>query len=113
MVNRTWEKTMNTRGSGTQEVSFGSFSGYIALLVALAALVAMVIHVSLAAQRPNGDHDPSALFVAGMVLLAAIMVKGLYMLQPNQSALLMLFGSYRGTDYSTGLRWANPLLNKK
>jgi hypothetical protein len=35
------------------------------------------------------------------------------MLQPNQSALMMLFGSYRGTDYSTGLRWANPFLNKK
>jgi len=34
------------------------------------------------------------------------------MLQPNQSALMMLFGSYRGTDYSTGLRWANPFLNK-
>jgi regulator of protease activity HflC (stomatin/prohibitin superfamily) len=24
----------------------------------------------------------------------------------------MLFGSYRGTDYSTGLRWANPFFNK-
>jgi regulator of protease activity HflC (stomatin/prohibitin superfamily) len=24
----------------------------------------------------------------------------------------MLFGSYRGTDYSTGLRWANPFMNK-
>jgi regulator of protease activity HflC (stomatin/prohibitin superfamily) len=24
----------------------------------------------------------------------------------------MLFGSYRGTDYSTGLRWANPFLGK-
>jgi regulator of protease activity HflC (stomatin/prohibitin superfamily) len=35
------------------------------------------------------------------------------MLQPNQSALMMLFGSYRGTDYSTGLRWANPFFSKK
>jgi regulator of protease activity HflC (stomatin/prohibitin superfamily) len=24
----------------------------------------------------------------------------------------MLFGSYRGTDYATGLRWANPFYNK-
>jgi regulator of protease activity HflC (stomatin/prohibitin superfamily) len=24
----------------------------------------------------------------------------------------MLFGSYRGTDYSTGLRWASPFYNK-
>ena len=40
------------------------------------------------------------------------LAKGMYMLQPNQSALLMLFGDYRGTDYSTGLRWANPFFNK-
>jgi regulator of protease activity HflC (stomatin/prohibitin superfamily) len=30
------------------------------------------------------------------------------MLQPNQAAVLTLFGSYRGTDRSDGLRWANP-----
>ena len=41
-----------------------------------------------------------------------VLIKGIYMLQPNQSALMMLFGDYRGTDYSTGLRWANPFLGK-
>ncbi len=46
------------------------------------------------------------------VLGFLFIVKGMYMLQPNQSALLMLFGSYRGTDYATGLRWANPFMNK-
>lgn len=33
---------------------------------------------------------------------------GLYMLQPNRVAVLTLFGSYRGTDRTEGLRWANP-----
>jgi regulator of protease activity HflC (stomatin/prohibitin superfamily) len=47
------------------------------------------------------------------VLAFIFLAKGMYMLQPNQSALMMLFGAYRGTDYSTGLRWANPFLNKK
>ena len=47
------------------------------------------------------------------VLSFLFILKGMYILQPNQSALMMLFGSYRGTDYSTGLRWANPFLNKK
>jgi regulator of protease activity HflC (stomatin/prohibitin superfamily) len=104
---------MNTPGSGTQEISFRSFSGYLALLIALAALVAIPIHISLSVHRPYGDHDPSGWFVVSMVLLLALMLKGLYMLQPNQSVLLMLFGSYRGTDYANGLRWANPLFNKK
>ncbi len=104
---------MNTQGSGTQEIAFRSFSGYVALLIAVGALVAVPIHVSLAVRPELGDRDPSALFIISMVLLLALMLKGLYMLQPNQSALLMLFGSYRGTDHATGLRWANPFLNKK
>lgn len=33
----------------------------------------------------------------------------LYMLQPNQAAVLTLFGDYRGTDRGPGLRWTNPL----
>jgi regulator of protease activity HflC (stomatin/prohibitin superfamily) len=32
-----------------------------------------------------------------------------YMLQPSQAAVLMLFGDYRGTDRTPGLRIANPL----
>jgi len=50
--------------------------------------------------------------VLGM-LAGAWCLGGLYMLQPNQAALLTLFGSYRGTDRSEGLRWANPFYVKK
>ena len=35
------------------------------------------------------------------------------MLQPNQAAAITLFGSYRGTDRSTGLRWIWPWMAKK
>jgi regulator of protease activity HflC (stomatin/prohibitin superfamily) len=52
------------------------------------------------------------LFAVGM-LVAVWCLAGLYMLQPNQAALLMLFGSYRGSDRSEGLRWANPFYVKK
>jgi regulator of protease activity HflC (stomatin/prohibitin superfamily) len=52
------------------------------------------------------------LFVVGM-LVAVWCLAGLYMLQPNQAALLTLFGSYRGTDRGDGLRWANPFYVKK
>ncbi len=33
---------------------------------------------------------------------------GFYMVAPNQSAVLQLFGRYVGTDNIEGLRWANP-----
>jgi regulator of protease activity HflC (stomatin/prohibitin superfamily) len=45
-------------------------------------------------------------------LVALWCLTGLYMLQPNQAALLLLFGSYRGTDRERGLRWANPFYSK-
>ena len=48
------------------------------------------------------------LIVAGVACLA-----GLYMLQPREAAILTLFGQYRGTDRSEGLRWANPLYAKR
>ena len=51
-------------------------------------------------------------FVLG-VLASVWCFAGLYMLQPNQAALLTLFGSYRGTDRNEGLRWANPFYIKK
>jgi regulator of protease activity HflC (stomatin/prohibitin superfamily) len=35
------------------------------------------------------------------------------MLQPNEAAILLLFGEYVGTDRSEGLRWANPFYRKQ
>jgi hypothetical protein len=93
---------MNTPGTGTEEVDFKSSSGYAALFFMFLALIAIPIAAYM--------RSPPLLLVAIITLI--FLGKGIYMLQPNQSALLMLFGAYRGTDYSTGLRWANPFFNK-
>jgi regulator of protease activity HflC (stomatin/prohibitin superfamily) len=101
---------MSTAGV-TEEIQFKSFSGYLALLVALASLIAIPVLIVSAPETDTGSHPP-VLLIIGCAVLFFFMIKGTYILQPNQSALMMLFGSYRGTDYSTGLRWANPFLNK-
>src|SRR5262245_7792324 len=95
---------MNTpvRASGTEEVDFKSSSGYMALLLMFVSLLAI----------PGGILIRLPILSVIAVISLFFLAKGMYMLQPNQSALLMLFGDYRGTDYSTGLRWANPFLNK-
>ncbi len=103
---------MNAPG-GTEEVDFKSFSGYLALLIALAAFIAIPVLIGYAPRDEYGEQDVPVLAVIGCALLFPLMLKGLYMLQPNQSSLMMLFGAYRGTDYSTGLRWANPFFSKK
>ena len=46
-------------------------------------------------------------------LVFAAMGCGFYMLQPNQAAAITLFGSYRGTDRKTGLRWVLPWMIRK
>jgi len=98
--------------AATEEIEFKSFSGYLALLIAILALVAIPVLISMRPEDEYGHRDNPVLWIVGLAVIFFIMVKGLYMLQPNQSALLMLFGSYRGTDYATGLRWANPFFNK-
>jgi regulator of protease activity HflC (stomatin/prohibitin superfamily) len=96
---------MNTpvpAGSGTEEVEIKSSSGYVALLLMFLSLLAIPFFIF--ARIP--------VFAVIALIAFFFLAKGMYMLQPNQSALLMLFGDYRGTDYSTGLRWANPFFNK-
>jgi len=63
-----------------------------------------------------GDNNGSLpmTIVASAVLLVAVLISAsLYMLQPNQAAVLTLFGAYRGTDRGSGLRIANTLYMKK
>ena len=38
---------------------------------------------------------------------------GFFTLQPNEAAVLLLFGAYKGTARQAGFHWANPLYNKR
>jgi regulator of protease activity HflC (stomatin/prohibitin superfamily) len=91
----------------TEERPARTSSGYVSLAIGFASLL---IGVCLLAARPAGTTV--VVFVAAL-LLTFWCLFGLYMLQPNQAAILWLFGSYRGTDRAPGLRWANPFYGKK
>ncbi|WP_284620266.1 SPFH domain-containing protein [Aquabacterium humicola] len=89
-----------------QESGARSQNGFLNIALGLLAVAA---GIWLVAARPA----PSSVGIAVLLFLAAAWCwAGLYMLQPNQAALLMFFGSYRGTDRSEGLRWANPFYSK-
>lgn len=91
-------------------------SGYPFIAAALLSLAAAA-YAGLHAFG-MGQHGPSvslawlggcfALVVIGIVLLA-----GLYVVQPVQSAVIVLFGSYLGTETQEGVRWTNPLAGTK
>jgi regulator of protease activity HflC (stomatin/prohibitin superfamily) len=50
--------------------------------------------------------------VAGLVLVV-ISFAGLFVVNPNEGQVLQLFGDYRGTVTTPGLRWANPFYSKR
>jgi regulator of protease activity HflC (stomatin/prohibitin superfamily) len=93
----------------TQEIERRTMSGYTMLAVGL-ALIALGIFFIVGI----GAAGPRALFIAvPLILLGAFILAGLYMLQPNEAAILLLFGEYKGTDRTEGLRWANPFYKKQ
>jgi regulator of protease activity HflC (stomatin/prohibitin superfamily) len=90
----------------TEERLAHTSSGFVSITIGLASLL---LGITLLLSRPAGLT--LAAFVAAMIITVWCLA-GLYMLQPNQAAILLLFGSYRGTDRSHGLRWANPFYSK-
>ena len=99
-----------TPKASTQEVIFSSSSGYLPLLVGLGLPIGAFAWIAHAGDDPSGGM---VLAVLGLVLVAVFALAGLYVLQPNQAALLTFFGDYRGTDRGSGLRWAIPFYGKK
>ena len=95
----------------SRERPAATMSGYLMLLLLLIVIAAgaylIVYGVSV--------HSPliigNAAWITGVVAL--FIACGFFMLQPNQGAAITLFGDYRGTDRSTGLRWVLPWMMRK
>lgn len=101
---------MDDRGmmhlNASRERTAQTFSGYLMLVLLLLAIAVQVFGI-VNLVRDNHTVLPIAATVAGPILLLFIL-GGFYMLQPNQAAAITLFGDYRGTDRTTGLRWVWP-----
>lgn len=92
------------------EISRKSQPGIPALLVVLLGLVGVIALFALGVRE-----DRTAFIIvafAGLVLLM-VALGGFYTLEPNQAAVLSLFGKYVGTVKDTGLRWNNPFFSAK
>ncbi len=98
----------------TQERIVTRLSGWVMLpveLLVLPGLMAWVLWSSFSGgtlESELGLAAAIAMFVSWVFLWF-----GFFTLQPNMSAVLLLFGKYSGTCIQEGFRWANPLLIKK
>ena len=97
--------------TSSREHTAPTASGYVMLLLLLAAVIIQVFGIIQLA-----NDLPSTLAIATVIIgpLAILLIApGFYMLQPNQAAAITLFGSYKGSDRTTGLRWVLPWLIRK
>jgi len=63
----------------------------------------------------GGIRADAGLIVLGSVLLvlAILLSVGFFVVNPNDSRVLVLFGTYKGTVKKNGFFWANPFYSKK
>jgi regulator of protease activity HflC (stomatin/prohibitin superfamily) len=84
------------------------------LLLALAALGGIVWLFLSSVETPDREAN-----VRGVILAIALLpvwiflLKGFFMVAPNEAKVLQLFGDYVGSAKVTGLRYANPLFKKR
>ncbi|MFT3721630.1 SPFH domain-containing protein [Pseudorhodoferax sp.] len=89
------------------ESRYRSQSGYrMAAIAAALVAAAVLLFMRRDTLAPYRIATPLAL---ALLIGAAVLLAGLYMLQPNEAKVLTLFGRYVGTDRMDGLRWTNPL----
>ncbi len=93
-----------------KETTLTPLSGIPVLVLGVLGLLAVPV-LAIAA----GIQQAAPLGVAaGAVLLASVFaLAGLFVVNPNEAAVLQLFGDYKGTVRREGMAWANPFLTKR
>ena len=90
--------------NASREYAAQTSNGYFMLFLLFVVIVVGLVGLSA---------GPAGIAVTMLCAFAFVLIaKGFYVLQPNQAAAIMLFGSYKGTDRATGLRWVWPWMGK-
>src|SRR5690349_23355567 len=103
-INRSQERPASTR------------SGYLMLFIWLGLLLWGIWSFLAFAASTESFSGPNPLWMVSLILSAVIgllILLGFFMIQPNMSAVITLFGEYKGTERSQGLRWIWFWMGKK
>jgi regulator of protease activity HflC (stomatin/prohibitin superfamily) len=104
-----WEMTKERVQHGGREREVRTAAGWIMLVADLAMLVLSVLLFV------NGvrNEDGFLIFVAvTMFVLAIVLAAGFFVVNPNEAAVLLLFGNYRGSVKDNGFWWTNPFTRR-
>lgn len=92
---------MDTSISGSEKLRH-PLSGYFILII---IILGGILFVATA-----GTGQPGLATILAVIIL--FLAKGLVVISPNNSKLLLLFGAYRGTVRTSGLYWVNPFYQR-
>ena len=83
-------------------------SGYVGLIFTIVILAAGALHFS-------NENAAPMIYALGVILivLGCIFLAGFLVLNPNEAAILILFGNYKGTTEKNGFFWVNPFYVKR
>jgi len=89
-----------------------SANGYVMLAIG-SALIAVSCWLAYTGFDVSGHSLVRAWIALPAIILAITILKGLVVLQPNESLVCLLFGSYAGTEHRPGFWWINPFNSKR
>jgi regulator of protease activity HflC (stomatin/prohibitin superfamily) len=92
-----------------------ALSGFL-MLVVMFAIWGLAIYLFIEVVKSGHASPPTLtqiLTLCGVVLAAILVMSGFFIVEPNGSKALLLFGRYVGTVKATGFHWANPFYSKR
>ncbi len=97
-----------------KEKTINLLPGILMILVDL-ALIATSVFLFASGLISNVDLPPIFQMILSLVLFLGFifMAIGFFVLQPNESGVILLFGVYKGTVRESGWYWGNPFFTKK
>jgi len=93
-----------------REKTFAAQNGWGWLLLNLLVYVALIFGLI---QTIGAAKAPGIVAVVVALLANLLVTAGFFVVNPNEAAVVLLFGKYVGTCKINGFRWANPFLTKK
>lgn len=81
------------------------------MLVVLPLL--LLIDIAWLVNSARNDNAPFILLAVLGVGILSTLLAGFFVVEPNQAAVLTLFGNYKGSERRPGLWWVNPFMTKK
>ena len=93
----------------TSEKTRPAFSGFLMLLLGLLLEAGAVYYLVRAA---SWNEPIWLVHTFGLLILGLLIFVGLFIVNPNDARVLVLFGTYKGTVKKNGFFWTNPFMSK-